>query len=129
MADFCLWVTAAEPGLGWEDQAFINAYRANRTDAVELGVEKDPVASAVRAVMDTRAEPWEGSASELLLDLGREVSEKVQKSRDWPSTAASLANKLRRVMPMLRQIGIVVETGMRLPTKDRKRLIRICRGA
>jgi hypothetical protein len=129
MADFCLWVTAAEPGLGWEDQTFMNAYRANRTDAVELGVENDPAASAVRAMMDKRTESWEGSASELLLELASEVSERLQKTREWPQTPVGLASRLRRVMPMLRQIGIEVEMGMRSPSKDRKRLIRICRGA
>ena len=129
MADFCLRATAAEPGLGWENQAFINAYRANRASGFELGIESDPVASSVRSLIDKQSGPWEGSASELLPVLDQEVTEKVRQSRDWPSAPAALSNRLRRVAPMLRQIGIEVGLGTRLPTKDRKRLIRIHRHA
>jgi len=129
MADFCLWVTAAEPGLGWAEQTFMEAYRTNRADGVELGIESDLVALAVRSLMDKLSGPWEGSAGELLPVLEQETSEKAQKSRDWPSSPALLSGRLRRAAATLRLIGIEVVLGTRLPTKDRKRLVRIHRVA
>ncbi len=125
MADFALWVTAAEPGLGWDPGTFAAAYRANREGAVELTVENDPVACALRAMVEKRREPFEGSASELLPELEGETTEKIRNSRVWPSNAAALATRLRRLAPVLRQVGIDVLMDQRAPTRDRKRLIQI----
>jgi hypothetical protein len=125
MADFALWVTAAEPGLGWDPGTFAAAYRANREGAVELTVENDPVACALRAMVEKRTEPFEGSASELLPELEGETTEKIRNSRVWPSNAAALATRLRRLAPVLRQVGIDVLMDQRAPTRDRKRLIQI----
>lgn len=125
MADFSMWVTAAEPGLGWDLGGFKVAYTANRAGAVELAVETDPVAAAVRILIEREAGGFEGSASELLIALDALVSEKVRASRAWPNTAGGFATRLRRVAPVLRQLGIDVELGGRAPTKDRKRIITI----
>lgn len=125
MADFSIWVTAAEPGLGWDQGSFMGAYRANRQGAVELAVENDPVAAAVRTFAETLTEPFEKSASELLPLIEQVVPERVRASRTWPSTPAVLSNRLRRAAPALRQVGIEVQIGGRAPTKDRKRLIMI----
>ncbi len=43
MADFALWITAAEPALGWKPGAFLTAYTENRGQANEIALE-----SAVR---------------------------------------------------------------------------------
>ncbi len=129
MADFCMWIAAAEPGLGWEPGSFMAAHRANRAGAVELAVESDPVASAVVKLAERVALPWEGSAGELLAELDQEVKEKVRVSRSWPAAPAQLANRLRRAAPNLRQIGIEIEFGGRSTTKDRKRLVVIRRRA
>src|SRR5262249_4514810 len=39
MADFALWVVAAEPALGWQSGAFLKAYTENRGQANELALE------------------------------------------------------------------------------------------
>jgi hypothetical protein len=124
MADFAKWVTAAERGLGWEPGSFAVAYAASREGAIELAVENDPVASAVRALAN-ESETWEGTAGELLSELERFASPKVMESRAWPSAPNVLANRLRRAAPGLRQLGVNVEIGGRAATRDRKRLIVI----
>ena len=41
MADFVKWVVAAEPGLGWEPGAFLDAYRENRGNVSEAAFEAE----------------------------------------------------------------------------------------
>jgi hypothetical protein len=63
MADFAVWVTAAEPES--EKHQFITAYRGNRQSAIESGLEGSPVATALREVINPNS-PFEGTATELL---------------------------------------------------------------
>ena len=64
MADFAVWVSAAEEVLPWEPGAFIEAYAGNRAEADEGALDNDPVAVAVRDLMADRDE-WGGTATEL----------------------------------------------------------------
>ena len=82
MADFAKWITAAEPGLGWEPGAFLKVYRENRRDVIESSFEADPVAVAIRDWMTAEhPEGWTGTATELLSALNGRVSEGVRRSR------------------------------------------------
>lgn len=47
MADFAIWVMAAEPALPWPPGFFMAAYAGNRSEAQELSLEADCVALAV----------------------------------------------------------------------------------
>ena len=51
MADFAIWVVACEPALPWPSGSFMEAYLENRSEAVELSLEADCVAVAVREHM------------------------------------------------------------------------------
>jgi hypothetical protein len=64
MADFALWVTAAEKALGWEAGGFLKAYNDSRGDANRQALEASPVAAAVWRFMKDRDE-WRGTATEL----------------------------------------------------------------
>jgi putative DNA primase/helicase len=44
MADFVKWVTAAKPGLGWDEDTFLSVYRDNRRCVSESAFEADSVA-------------------------------------------------------------------------------------
>ncbi len=126
MADFAKWVTAAEPALPWEPGAFMGAYRDKRTEAVELALEGDAVAVAVQALATDRG-IWEGTATELLDGLLEYVPEATQKTRSWPKTARTVANRLRRASTFLRQMGIEVVFDREGNTG--RRLIRISRNS
>lgn len=108
MADFTRWVTAAEPGLGWKDGAFLRAYAANRTEAIETGLESDYVAVAVRHLMSGQ-ELWEGTATELLDELALHTKDEIKRGRCWPKNNRSLSNRVRRIAPALRAGGLTVE--------------------
>lgn len=110
MADFVKWITAAEPGLGWEAGEFAAAYARNRRDVSETTFEADIVAVAIRHFV-TKEHPlgWEGTPTELLSELNNRVQEGVRKARSWPLTAQGLGNRIDRIAPLLRSAGFVVE--------------------
>jgi hypothetical protein len=106
MADFALWVTACETAL-WPAGTFEAAYRHNRDVAVEDVIDADPVAAAVRTLMSKRT-MWTGTASDLLGALAMETSERIIKTRTWPTTPGVLSNRLRRAATFLRKIGVTI---------------------
>jgi hypothetical protein len=103
MADFALWGTACEriPG------SFMRAYDGNRANAVEVTLEHDLVASAVRALMRNHSE-WTGTATELLAALANLTDENLRRGKDWPRTPRGLSGRLRRAASNLRKAGIDV---------------------
>jgi putative DNA primase/helicase len=120
MADFAKWITAAEPGLGWEPGAFLTAYRENRRDVIESSFEAEPTAVAIADYVSVdHPEGWTGTATELSSALNGRVTEGVRRSRIWPDTPQRLGNRIDRVAPLLRSKGFVVErrhSGQRLIT-------------
>ena len=125
MADFALWATACETAI-WPRGTFQAAYAGNRDNAVYSMIEADPVAYAIRALMDKRT-VWTGTASDLLGALEEEVSEKMAKAKTWPASPRALSGRLRRAAPCLRKTGIDIKTGERDTTRKRNRIIRIFR--
>lgn len=123
MADFALWVSAAEPALPWKEGEFLDAYTGNRKEAVEQSLESDAVSSAVRELMASRNE-WEGTSSELLDKLCEITPEKLQKSKAWPKAPNALSNRLRRSATFLRAAGIEVEFVRLLRSGKRTILLR-----
>jgi len=121
MADFAKWVTASESGLGFEQGSFMKAYSNNRAAAIEIGLESDPLAQSVIDL--SGCEAWEGTATELLEDLTELVPDKLSKSKVWPKTPQSLSNRLRRLAPVLREIGIEIEFARESNTGRRRILI------
>jgi hypothetical protein len=120
MADFALWVTAAESALGWTSGSFMNAYGANRDSAIDLALEASPVAALVQKL----TLPWTGTATELLTDLEALADEKTLRLKTWPRDGSSLSRKLRRLAPALRAIHIDMQID-RNPTRKRGRFVRI----
>jgi hypothetical protein len=105
MADFALWATAAENALGWDNGAFMDAYTGNRKEATESALDADPVAGAVRALMQEYSE-WSGTAGELWKALGDLVDEEIRHTKDWPGAPNALSGRLKRLAPALREVSI-----------------------
>lgn len=113
MADFAVWATAAEVGFGFEDGAFLRAYRLNRAEANQVALESAPLATELLNLLKTKETPWEPTTSDLLEELNARASEDTKKQRCWPRTAKALSNGLESVAPSLRAAGINVERGER----------------
>jgi len=108
MADFARFVTAAEPALRWETGAFLKAYYANRGSAHELALDADPVAVALRDLVAAQG-LWEGRPTALLDRLGELAGDAIIRQKAWPKAAHVLTNRLERLAPNLRSVGIHVE--------------------
>jgi hypothetical protein len=125
MADFALWVAAAEPALWPEPGAFLRTYAGNRADAREVALEASPLVPALRAlVAEALFGRWEGTATDLLRRLNDQADERTQKAEGWPKNGQALGGALRRLAPDLRATGLDVEVGKKGPRTDgRKRLV------
>jgi hypothetical protein len=121
MADFALWAAACETAL-WPAGTFWAAYCGNRDEAVEGVIDADPIAAAVRAMVETRTE-WTGTASDLLGALAEKAGERVVRSKTWPDGPRALSGRLRRAATFLRKVGI--EIGFEREGQARTRIIRI----
>jgi len=110
MADFARWIVACEPALPWPPGSFMAAYDGNRQEAVELSLEADVVAVAVRAHMADKQE-WSGKPTELYEALKNHVAENTQKSKEWPKAAHVLTSHLKRMATFLRKVGLVIDFG------------------
>lgn len=104
MADFALWVAAAESVL-WESGTFIQTYTNARKEVIAAGLDGSPVAQAIIELMRSR-ESWEGTATRLLDTLP--VDDKTVRLKIWPKTARGLSNVVRRLSPSLRADGLDV---------------------
>jgi Bifunctional DNA primase/polymerase, N-terminal/Primase C terminal 1 (PriCT-1) len=124
MADFALWVSAAESSLGWEPGAFIKAYEANRTDANNVALDASLLSGPL--ISFAAEGTWSGTAEQLLNQLTGRADENTRRSHLWPKTARGMGGVLRRLAPNLRQRGINV-TFDRDTTRERKRIITIDR--
>jgi phage/plasmid primase-like uncharacterized protein len=105
MADFAEWIVACEPALPWPGESFIRAYAGNQEAIVETTLQADPFATAIRSFMESR-DQWEGTATQLLDALNKTVNETTQRAKIWPKAASVLGNRLRRIAPDLRKVGI-----------------------
>ena len=118
--------SAARVSLGetalWPAGTFCSAYCGNRDAAVEEGIDADPIAAAVRALM-ARCTEWTGTASDLVGVLAEAAGERVARSKTWPDNPRALAGRLRRAATFLRKIGIEVMFGRE--GRARTRTIRI----
>ena len=130
MADFTLWVTAAEPALRWKQGSFVEAYRRNRADATDIVLESSPVVAPIfKLVEQAQASTWEGTATDLLKALEALVDDAAKKQKAWPSNAKGLSDALRRLVPALRRTGVVVDLDRRSKDKHHRRLVALWRAA
>jgi hypothetical protein len=119
MADFAIWATACESSPG----SFMRAYEGNRAAAVEMILEADLVAIAVRRLMANRGgQEWRGTATVLLQELGELIDEGQRRGREWPKASNVLSGRLRRAATNLRKIGVEIVTE---PSHKQGRIIRI----
>ncbi len=95
MADFALWVIAAEPALNIPAGTFLDAYTGNRDDANALALEASPVAKLIMEIVT----PWIGTASELLKDLEAAATDGDKRLKSWPKTPRSLSGAIKRLAP------------------------------
>jgi len=108
MADFAEWACAVEPALDCEPGAFLAAYMRNRETANEAAIESSVIAEPLLLFLDNRNE-WQGTATELKMELEDIADTRVVKQKGWPKLPHLLSGELRRIAPNLRRMGYDVE--------------------
>jgi len=108
MADFAIWVTAAEPSLGLQPGEFVDAYATNRREAIQLNLEQDSVAETIKSLLVLG--PVKGNYKEILKTLKKHTRDGTYDTLplDFPKTPKGMSNRLRRLKPALRAEGIEV---------------------
>jgi Toprim-like len=118
MADFAIWATAAEPGLGLKPGEFLESYVANRAAGNETAIEASPIGKAVIEFV-THIGTWSGTSTDLLRELDHRADDRTRKLKSWPTTARSLGAAVKRLAPNLREAGVGVEFDRRGKTRAR----------
>lgn len=110
LADFAVWSCAAMPAFEWTKDDFMSAYTANREDANAATLESNLIAPFVEDLAPMApAEPWKGTATELLQLINNKSDEPARKKKGWPADARSLSNALRKIATNLAKVGIEVD--------------------
>lgn len=110
MADFAVWISACEPALSWGPGSFLALYTREKGRMAEASLESDPFAVAIQKKLTGEAShQWEGTLTALLLELGAEAGEEARKSKGWPKDATRASDRLRRLAPALRSVGVEFE--------------------
>ena len=106
MADFTIWTTAAESGLGFAPGALVEAYEANQRNVVMTAFEADPLAVTLIGVMEKyHPTSWEGTATQLLEELNTRVEEGTKKSYFWPKSPSALGSRIDRLSSIVESKG------------------------
>lgn len=117
LADFERVLAAVDRVLGSNALA---VYRRQRDRIAEEVVASDPVAERVLQFLQSRGE-WSGNAMELLAALAVR-----RPPKGWPQGPRGLSAAIRRAMPALARVGVVIEPPTeREPGGNRKRVWRL----
>lgn len=108
MADFALWVSAAEHALGLAPGEFLAAYEANRAAVHVQSLEASPLTFAIEMLM-FELDTWTGTATDLRLYLENRAPDRILRDRTWPRSPRALSSALRRLAPALRTLRVEVE--------------------
>ena len=108
LADLVLWVTAAEPALGWATGTFQRAYEAHQQVLSERAVDADVVGPMLICMVEEGGGAWNGTATQLLQRLRHMAQDDWIGLKHLPNSAAALGNKLHHLMPDFRRMGIEV---------------------
>ena len=105
MADAFHWISAAEVAFGWPRFSTFKAFKMNQDEMAEAILAGSPIFNWI--------EKWArlgftGTAQRLLDNFRDDCGQNDRALRCLPQTAAALGNRLRRLAPALRRLGIEI---------------------
>ena len=109
MIDFARWVTACEPALPWPAGTFEEVYSEGRADRALDSVMFDPFA---RAVFQFAVNAQEITPAQFLTAMNYEakIDQATPPPRGWPVDPTRLSAKIRRISPLLREVGVDIRS-------------------
>lgn len=108
MADFAHWALAIETTF-WTPGSFIAAFERNHEASASDILDDDEVGQVIFALVNRNGGRWLGTASDLLVEVGRYLLEKGHPRHSGvPRQPRSLSEHVTRLTPDLRKRGIAV---------------------
>lgn len=107
MADFAKLGIAIEKALNYPEGTFLNTYNGNQDDATENVIQNDLVGNGIASIIARKTE-FSGTCSDWLVALKEELGEQAR-SKYFPQTARRVSDKIKRLKPALKRIGIDVQ--------------------
>ena len=107
MADFTRWGEAVGQAAGWAPGTFVSAYRGNRRAASVVALEDSELANALISLTRSHG-PFSGTVTQLLQALANRAGTPRPAVSGWPKTPNVAATELRRIAPILRDVGLSV---------------------
>jgi hypothetical protein len=83
---------------------------------MEIALESDVTATGIQRVMENRTR-WDGTADRLLSAMNQLCGFDLTNQPLWPKSARALGIRLVKIMPALREQGIVIEKTKSGPRK------------
>ena len=105
MADFVLFVSAAELDLGWEEGSYNELYRRNGELRHIAALAASPVGGLILKI-DT---PFHGTATQLYRKIENKYGCDHVLSKGIPVSPIALGRELRRIKPNLRAFGVDIK--------------------
>jgi hypothetical protein len=127
MPDFAQWGEACSAGFGWEPGEFLTAYAENQGEVVAGVADASLIVPLIEKILVFGCggpEGFDGTASELLVKLRDQATEKRQEARWFPQTPARMGTQLRRDTKPLKARGIEVLHYREGRKKTRKIVVR-----
>jgi len=107
MVEFCRWLAAVEQVMRLETRSLQDAYKATLIDSQLESLMDNPLA-AVLLQFAEKQEGWCGTPTELYQELSNTASFTHQRSRAWPSSAASMSKRLHGLQGALLSQGVEI---------------------
>ncbi|MEU9158457.1 ATP-binding protein [Streptomyces sp. NPDC048417] len=119
MADFARVLAAVDQTQGWNT---LGDYLATSANVAIDAMEGDAFALAIARLVD-QVGTWQGTAGQLLEVL----PVPLVRPKNWPVDATRTSGRVKRLAPLLRSIGIMVDDTQRSRDRDRHRLLTLSR--
>lgn len=119
MADFARVLAAVDQTQGWNT---LGDYLATSANVATDAMEGDAFAMAIAHLVE-EAGTWQGTAGQLLEALPAPMV----RPPNWPKDATRASGRVKRLAPLLRSIGIMVDDTQRSRDRQRHRLLTLTR--
>ena len=126
LADFAIWASACEEGLGLPPGRFMEAYSRNIDDSNAHVLEMSPVVTTIIHYLDVYGDSVQMPPAEFYRRLSDFADDQDKRQPEWPKSPKGLTSALKRLAPNLREIGIEYEAGKTSGANSR-RYVRLSR--